>query len=137
MDLIEKQKHREEIKKRFLSFLFSVGLKQKTNGLPDNITGFEREIGVSSKSISGIYTGKIFPSFETLFAINKHYPYISTEWLLFGTGAMTKSGILEASKIFNEPEAAYTSKNASEIERLRAEADKWKDKYIACLEGKL
>jgi len=46
------------------------------------------EIGVQPSGISHIISGRNKPSLDFVFKMLEKYPFISTEWLLFGRGTM-------------------------------------------------
>ncbi len=49
---------------------------------------FAADIGVQPSSVSHILSGRNNPSLDFVMKMLKRYPYLSTEWLLFGTGKM-------------------------------------------------
>ncbi len=53
-----------------------------------SLNAFAQEIGVNRSTVSHILTARNKPSVEVLQKILKRFPSISTDWLLFGTGAM-------------------------------------------------
>lgn len=57
---------------------------------------FADKIGVGKSNISHILGGRNNPSLEIVKRILQEYPEINSEWLLFGTGAMTKEIIKES-----------------------------------------
>ena len=48
------------------------------------------EIGVQPSGISHILSGRNNPSLDFILKMLEKYPFISTDWLLFGTGTMYK-----------------------------------------------
>jgi len=74
------------------------------------------EIGVQPSGISHILSGRNKPSLDFVLKMLERYPFISTEWLLFGKGNMYR----EASEqtLFDE-----SQRNASETERVENKED--------------
>lgn len=52
---------------------------------------FAAEIGIQRAAMSHIISGRNNPSLDVLLKILRRFPSISTDWLLFGNGPMTKS----------------------------------------------
>jgi transcriptional regulator with XRE-family HTH domain len=67
------------MKERILAFL------QKEN---KTSAQFAEEIGVQPSGISHILSGRNNPSLDFILKMLERYPYLSTEWLLFGKGEM-------------------------------------------------
>ena len=51
---------------------------------------FAEEIGVQPSGISHILSGRNRPSLDFILRMLEKFPYLSTEWLLFGKGSMYK-----------------------------------------------
>lgn len=51
---------------------------------------FAEEIGVQPSGISHILSGRNNPSLDFIIKMLEKYPYLSSEWLLFGRGPMDK-----------------------------------------------
>lgn len=51
---------------------------------------FAEEIGVQPSGISHILSGRNNPSLDFIIKMLEKYPYLSSEWLLFGRGPMYK-----------------------------------------------
>jgi transcriptional regulator with XRE-family HTH domain len=51
---------------------------------------FAEEIGVQPSGISHILSGRNNPSLDFVLKMLEKYPFISTDWLLFGKGSMYK-----------------------------------------------
>lgn len=49
---------------------------------------FAEEIGVQPSGISHILSGRNKPSLDFVLKMLEKYPFVSTEWLLFGKGSM-------------------------------------------------
>jgi transcriptional regulator with XRE-family HTH domain len=75
---------------------------------------FAEEIGVQPSGISHIISGRNKPSLDFIIKMLEKYPYISTEWLLFGRGDMFSSH--EMQDLFNESAIEMTEKK-SETEK--------------------
>ena len=52
---------------------------------------FADEIGVQRSSISHILSGRNNPGYDFFQKILKRYPHLNAEWLIMGTGKMTKA----------------------------------------------
>lgn len=52
---------------------------------------FADEIGVARASVSHILAGRNKPGFDFIERMSRHYPSLSVEWLVLGTGKMYKS----------------------------------------------
>jgi len=53
---------------------------------------FAQYIDMSPASLSSIFNGRTRPTLNIVEAIKRKIPNISTDWLMFGTGEMYKSG---------------------------------------------
>jgi transcriptional regulator with XRE-family HTH domain len=62
---------------------------------------FAEEIGVQPSGISHIISGRNNPSLEFVVKMLEKYKYLSTDWLLFGKGAMYKT--MQTPSLFDEP----------------------------------
>ena len=49
---------------------------------------FAEKIGISTSSLSHIFSGRNKPSLEVVMRIHKACPYININWLLYGEGEM-------------------------------------------------
>jgi transcriptional regulator with XRE-family HTH domain len=67
------------MKERILEFLKA---ENKSSAI------FAEEIGVQPSSISHILSGRNNPSLDFVLKMLKRYPYLSTDWLLFGKSTM-------------------------------------------------
>jgi transcriptional regulator with XRE-family HTH domain len=61
------------------------------------------EIGVQASGISHILSGRNNPSLDFVLRMLEKYPYISTEWLLFGKGTMYREPRMQS--LFDFPES--------------------------------
>ena len=52
---------------------------------------FAEKIGISTSSLSHIFSGRNNPSLEVVMRIHKACPYVNLNWLLYGTGEMETS----------------------------------------------
>ena len=52
---------------------------------------FAEKIGISTSSLSHIFSGRNKPSLEVVMRIHKACPYININWLLYGEGEMEES----------------------------------------------
>lgn len=62
---------------------------------------FAETIKVAPATLSSIFTGRTAPSLKIVDAIKTRFPDISTDWLLFGHGAMTDYKVSEAGSTFD------------------------------------
>jgi transcriptional regulator with XRE-family HTH domain len=73
-----------EIKDRIIEFLKNENISS---------ANFAQEIGVQPSAISHIISGRNKPSLDFIVKMLNRYPYLSTEWLLFGKGQMLNEHI--------------------------------------------
>jgi transcriptional regulator with XRE-family HTH domain len=64
------------------------------------------EIGVQPSGISHIISGRNNPSLDFVLKMLEKYPYLSTEWLLFGKGIMYKDSRMQT--LFDESQNLST-----------------------------
>lgn len=72
---------------------------------------FAENIKVAPATLSSIFTGRTAPSLKIVDAIKSRFPDISTDWLLFGRGAMTDYRNSETGASFSSstpPSTNYT-----------------------------
>lgn len=121
-------------------------------------------LGMTFSSLSALRTGKRGLSIGSLAMVAFNHPQINTYWLLTGTGSMldgkkvlvhTARGIeeyipppfdpyenagKEDEETFDSLRGAHRStvldKTSQELLLLKREVEKWKNKYIECLEQK-
>jgi transcriptional regulator with XRE-family HTH domain len=84
---------------------------------------FAEEIGVQPSGISHIISGRNKPSLDFIIKMLEKYPYISTEWLLFGRGDMFSNH--EMQDLFNESavEAPVSTLTTEKILKISAVTD--------------
>ena len=63
-------------------------IRQIMEGSHMNQETFDQFIGMSSASLSSIFTGRTKPTINIVEAIKNKIPSISTDWLMFGNGEM-------------------------------------------------
>lgn len=63
-------------------------IRQIMEGSHMNQQTFAQFIGMSSASLSSIFTGRTKPTINIVEAIKNKIPSISTDWLMFGSGDM-------------------------------------------------
>lgn len=61
---------------------------------------FAEEIGVQPSGISHILSGRNNPSLDFVLKMLEKYPYLSSDWLLFGKGTIYKDAAVQ--KLFDE-----------------------------------
>lgn len=66
-----------------------------------NPTAFAAKIGVQQMTLWGQLNGKRKLSLETVLAILSSYPELSAEWLMRGTGDMTRGNDAQEKRIDN------------------------------------
>lgn len=74
---------------------------------------FAEEIGVQPSGISHILSGRNNPSLDFVIKMLEKYSFISTDWLLFGTGHMYKESGMKS--LFDENPALPGEKNKPEL----------------------
>jgi transcriptional regulator with XRE-family HTH domain len=67
------------------------------------------EIGVQASGISHILSGRNNPSLDFVLRMLGKYPFISTEWLLFGKGSMYREARMQSLFDFSQTDSADTS----------------------------
>ena len=94
------------MKERLLEFLKA---ENKTSAQ------FAEEIGVQASGISHILSGRNNPSLDFVLKMLEKYRFISTDWLLFGKGAMYKDlkmqTLFEDEQLLNRKEDPKLTKN--------------------------
>jgi len=70
------------------------------------------EIGVQPSGISHIISGRNNPSLDFILKMLEKYPYLSTEWLLFGKGIMYRDSRMQT--LFDENKQ-MSDKNDSSV----------------------
>jgi transcriptional regulator with XRE-family HTH domain len=68
------------------------------------------EIGVQASGISHILSGRNNPSLDFVLRMLGKYPFISTEWLLFGKGSMYREARMQSLFDFSESDNQVTDK---------------------------
>jgi len=95
-----------KMKERLLEFLKA---ENKTSAQ------FAEEIGVQASGISHILSGRNNPSLDFVLKMLEKYRFISTDWLLFGKGAMYKDlkmqTLFEDEQLLNRKEDPKLTKN--------------------------
>lgn len=80
---------------------------------------FAAEIGIQRAAISHIISGRNNPSLDVLLKILRRFPSVSTDWLLFGNGPMTKSAQpaepAENTTVPTDSNVAFTDNIASSL----------------------
>ena len=74
---------------------------------------FAEKIGISTSSLSHIFSGRNKPSLEVVMRIHKACPYVNINWLLYGEGEMEESapavtGMDEEVKYIEKPHPKIT-----------------------------
>jgi len=77
---------------------------------------FAEEIGVQPSGISHILSGRNNPSLDFVLKMLEKYPFLSTDWLLFGKGIMYKDSRMQT--LFEEN---YHVKSNEEIDQVDSE----------------
>ena len=148
----------DRIKQRMIAFCDWL---KETRGLKNDKV-LANTLGIPASSLSTLRSGKRGFAVDTLSVIAYNHPQLNTYWLLTGTGEMldgkkvlvhTISGIQEYVPQSHNPLANYQDsedlvfpmrgadgvqplmRDAQEVLSLKREVEKWKDKYIQCLES--
>lgn len=74
---------------------------------------FAEEIGIQRSAVSHIISRRNKPSLDVLLKILERFPYIETEWLLFGKGEMCKEAVLSESSMVEN-----TAKNTANVQTM-------------------
>ena len=65
---------------------------------------FAEKIGISTSSLSHIFSGRNKPSLEVVMRIHKACPYVNINWLLYGEGEMEESApAVTGMDLFTQP----------------------------------
>ncbi len=65
---------------------------------------FADKIGISTSSLSHIFSGRNKPSLEVVMRIHKACPYVNINWLLYGEGEMEESApAVTGMDLFTQP----------------------------------
>lgn len=76
---------------------------------------FAETIKIAPATLSSIFTGRTAPSLKIVEAIKSRFPDISTDWLMFGRGAMTDYKLPEAVSSFN-PSSSPMAQSVSALD---------------------
>lgn len=63
---------------------------------------FSDFIGISSASLSSIFTGRTKPTLNTVEAIRSKFTKINLDWLMYGQGPMFKDQVVDATSAVGE-----------------------------------
>jgi Helix-turn-helix. len=83
---------------------------------------FAEEIGVQPSGISHIISGRNKPSLDFILKMLEKYPFLSTEWLLFGKGEMYRDQSMQ--ELFMEARDNIRNNSAVEPEKSTVTAKK-------------
>ena len=89
---------------------------------------FAEKIGISTSSLSHIFSGRNNPSLEVVMRIHKACPYVNLNWLLYGTGELetpiesttTISGVGIYSNTSENPESTPNLPNGIDFRKENA-----------------
>lgn len=70
---------------------------------------FAEKIGIQRSAMSHIISGRNNPSLDVFLKVLETFPYVDTEWLLYGKGEMMRRDLKNETSLFTE-----TEKNESE-----------------------
>lgn len=70
---------------------------------------FAEEIGVQPSGISHIISGRNNPSLDFILKMLEKYPFLSTDWILFGKGTMYKDSRMQT--LFENEKASENQSN--------------------------
>lgn len=102
------------MKERIIEFLKS---ENKTSAQ------FAEEIGVQPSSISHIISGRNNPSLDFVMKMLSKYPALSSDWLLFGKGNMTRESIVIEPFQNNKTEQTLDFSDISENIQIKEKQD--------------
>lgn len=83
---------------------------------------FAEEIGVQPSGISHILSGRNNPSLDFVLKMLEKYKFISTEWLLFGTGSMYKENMIQS--LFDDTDRKTTEVNKIQLDNELSKTEK-------------
>jgi transcriptional regulator with XRE-family HTH domain len=83
---------------------------------------FAEEIGVQPSGISHILSGRNNPSLDFVLKMLEKYKFISTEWLLFGTGSMYKENMIQS--LFDDTDRKITEVNKISLDNELSKTEK-------------
>jgi transcriptional regulator with XRE-family HTH domain len=95
------------------------------------------EIGVQPSGISHILSGRNNPSLDFILKMLEKYPFLSTEWLLFGKGKMYREQSIH--DLFENPENIDVKSETTEKQLKSAvnEPEKPRERTISELKAKV
>ena len=77
---------------------------------------FAEKIGVSTSSLSHIFSGRNNPSLDVVMRIHKACPYVNLDWLLYGEGQMeTRKQAVTGIDLFSQAANLRTDRRAITI----------------------
>lgn len=91
--------HRKTVKPSFISMKDRIKRIIESQHMTQQ--EFAETIKIAPATLSSIFTGRTAPSLKIVEAIKSRFPDISTDWLMFGRGAMTDYKLPEAVSSFN------------------------------------
>ena len=77
---------------------------------------FSDFIGISSASLSSIFTGRTKPTLNTVEAIRSKFTNINLDWLMYGQGPMFKDQVGESSSLVGEPDPTRSASSEGALE---------------------
>ena len=88
---------------------------------------FAEKIGISTSSLSHIFSGRNNPSLDVVMRIHKACPYVNINWLLYGEGEMEESApVVSGIDLFSQAsenpkftEIRYIEKPVPKITEIR------------------
>jgi transcriptional regulator with XRE-family HTH domain len=83
---------------------------------------FAEEIGVQPSGISHILSGRNNPSLDFVLKMLEKYKFLSTEWLLFGTGSMYKENVIQS--LFDDADIKTTEMNKTQHDNVLLKTEK-------------
>jgi len=89
---------------------------------------FAEEIGVQPSGISHILSGRNNPSLDFVLKMLEKYPFISTDWLLFGKGSMYKDPRMQT--LFDEENTIDKNADAKIPQEQQIKSDNTMNKTV-------
>jgi transcriptional regulator with XRE-family HTH domain len=102
------------MKERLLEFL---RIENKTSAQ------LAEEIGVQASGISHILSGRNNPSLDFVLKMLERYPYLSTDWLLFGKGSMYADSKMHTLFDYNLQDSRENTETSSNKGKISHESD--------------
>ncbi len=89
-----------------------------------NKSEFAETIGIAPATVTHLLSGRNNPSYEIICAISRHYPRISLDWLINGTGKMYRDSVIPDTEhvsggLFDSQTESNTSDSVTKTTELK------------------